>query len=103
MFLVYYLDSLLTENANMHLPTDGNDYMELERSLSEFGKKQLDYIHHYWNSKQDNAKRKFEREHPLLSIENLYNKRKSHNHQKLSLRQIIKYDLELFTDFFQLS
>ena len=100
IFLVFYLDSLLTENADMHLPTDEKDYKELENALSLFGKKQMDYIHHYWNQKQKIAKKRFERENPNLSIGNLYNKRKSHQHQKLSLRQVIKYDLDLFTDFF---
>jgi len=100
IFLVFYLDSLLTENADMHLPTDEKDYKELNTALSEFGSKQIDYIHHYWNTKQKIARNRFERENPNLSVENLYNKRKSHRHQKLSLRQVIKYDLDLFTDFF---
>lgn len=100
VFLAFYLDSLLTENADMHLPTDEKDYHELDKALSEFGKKQVDYIHHYWDTQQKKARMRFERENPNLSIENLYNKRKSHNHQKLSLRQVIKYDLDLFTDFF---
>ncbi len=100
IFLAFYLDSLLTENANMHLPTDENDYKELDKALSEFGKKQIDYIHNYWNTKQHLSKNKFETDNPQLSIENLYNKRKSHKHQKLSLRQIVKYNLDLFTDFF---
>lgn len=100
VFLVFYLDSLLTENADMHLPTDEKDHKELDVALSEFGKKQIDYIHYYWNEKQKRARNRFERDNPALSIENLYNKRKSHKHQKLSLRQVIKYDLDLFTDFF---
>lgn len=100
VFLVYYLDSLLTENANMHLPTDENDHIELDKALSEFGRNQLEYIHYYWTTTQSKARSKFERDNPHLSIENLYNKRRSHKHQKLSLRQIIKYDLNLFTDFF---
>ena len=95
VFLVFYLDCLLTENADMHLPTDEKDYKELDNALSLFGKKQIDYIHHYWNQKQKIARKRFERENPNLSIGNLYNKRKSHQHQKLSLRQVIKYDLDL--------
>ena len=100
VFLVFYLDSLLTENADMHLPTDENDHKELDKALSEFGKKQMDYIHQYWTTRQNQTRNRFDQENPNLSIENLYNKRKSHRHQKLSLRQIVKYDLDLFTDFF---
>ena len=100
VFLVFYLDSLLTENADMHLPTNENDHIELDKALSEFGKKQMDYIHHYWTTRQIQTRNRFEQENPNLSIENLYNKRRSHRHQKLSLRQIVKYDLDLFTDFF---
>src|SRR5690606_2928710 len=100
VFLVFYLDSLLNENADMHLPTDENDHKELDKALSEFGQKQIDYIHNYWDTRQNISKSRFERENPNLSVENLYNKRKSHKHQKLSLRQVVKYDLDLFTDFF---
>jgi len=97
---IYYLNSLLVKSASTDLPTNDNEHKELGESLSKIGKEQLKYIKKYWYSQQINSKRNFDVNNPNLSVENLYNKRSSHKHKRLSLRQIVKYNLNLFTTFF---
>ena len=100
VFLLYYLNSLLVNSANTDLPTDDVDHQEFNNSLINLEKEQLNYIREYWYSKQIDATREFYQEHSNLSVENLYNKKKSNKHKRLSLRQIIEFDIELFTTFF---
>lgn len=100
VLLIYYLDSLLVNSASTDLPTNDNEHLELGESLSKIGKEQLKYIKDYWRSKQIDSKRDFDFRNRELSVENLYNKRSSHKHKRLSLRQIVSYDPDLFTTFF---
>lgn len=99
-FLIYYLNSLLVNSANIDLPTNDKDHIELGQSLSELEKEQIRYIREYWFSKQIDATRNFDVENPNIAVENLYNKRASKNHKRLSLREIVKLDMDLFTTFF---
>ena len=99
-FLIYYLNSLLVNSANMDLPTNDNDHIELGKSLTELEKEQIKYIREYWFSKQIDATRSFDVNNPNIAVENLYNKRASRNHKRLSLREIVKLDIDLFTTFF---
>lgn len=100
VLLIYYLNSLLVNSASTDLPTNDNEHKELGESLSQIGKEQLKYIKEFWYSQQIDATRDFDVRNPNLSVENLYNKRSSHKHKRLSLRQIVKYDPYLFTTFF---
>lgn len=100
VLLIYYLNSLLVNSASTDLPINDNEHKELGESLSQIGKEQLKYIKEYWYSQQIDATRDFDVNNPSLSVENLYNKRSSHKHKRLSLRQIVKYDPDLFTTFF---
>ena len=100
VLLIYYLNSLLVNSATTDLPTSDGEHKELQDSLSKIGKEQLKYINEYWYSKQIDATRDFDTRNSNLSVENLYNKRSSHRHKRLSLRQIVKYDLDLFSTFF---
>lgn len=99
-FLIYYLNSLLVNSANIDLPTNDNDHIELGKSLSELEKEQIKYIREYWFSKQIDTTRSFDITNPNIAVENLYNKRASRNHKRLSLREIVKLDIDLFTTFF---
>lgn len=100
VFLIYYLNTMLVNEASTELPTDDEDLNELNKSLSELEKEQINYIKEYWFSKQIDATRDFNRVNPNLAVENLYNKRAGKRHKRLSLRQIVKSDLDLFTTFF---
>ena len=100
VFLIYYLNSILVSSADSDLPINDNDHIELQKSTSELEKEQLKYIKDYWYSKQISATRKFYMKNPDLSVENLYNKRSSFKHRRISLRNIVKFDIDLFTTFF---
>lgn len=99
-FLVYYLNTLLTKFASTELPTNDNEHAELLVELQGVEKEQLKYINHYWYSKQIDKTREFEINNSSVSVENLYNKRSSYRFKRLSLRQIVQYDTDLFTTFF---
>ena len=100
VFLIYYLNTILTISANNSLPTNDRDHKELNKNLVGLDGEQIKYIKNYWFSKQISATRKFFMKNPDLSVENLYNKRSSRKFKRLSLRQIVKFDQELFTTFF---
>ena len=99
-FLIFYLNSMLVNFANSDLPTNENDHIELTKSLSELEQEQIKFINEYWYSRQIDATRDFDERHPNLAVENLYNKRAGKRHKRLSLREIVKLDTDLFTTFF---
>jgi superfamily I DNA and/or RNA helicase/transcription elongation GreA/GreB family factor/very-short-patch-repair endonuclease len=100
VFLLHYLNSMLVNSANTDLPTNDNDHEELKNSLSNHEQEQLKYIKEYWYSKQIDASRDFDNEHHNLAVKNLYMQTKGTKHKKLSLRQIVEFDIDLFTTFF---
>lgn len=100
-FLIFYLDSLLRVSANGgDLPVNDEEHKELEATLSGIEKEQLKYIKQFWYSKQIGATQSFVQNNYGLSVENLYNKRSSRNFKRLSLRQIVQKDADLFSTFF---
>jgi transcription elongation GreA/GreB family factor len=99
-FLVFYLNSMLVNSANMDLPVNDDDHKELDKTLNGLKKEQLNFIKEFWISKQIDTTREFERKNVNLSVENLYNKRSSKSFKRLALRQIVQYDAKLFTNFF---
>lgn len=99
-FLVFYLNLMLVNSANIDLPTNDEEHKELEKTLSGLEKEQLKFIKEFWFSKQIDTTREFEHKNVNLSVENLYNKRSSNRFKRLSLRQIVQYDANLFTNFF---
>lgn len=99
-FVVFYLNSLLNKSSSASLPTHDKDYKELESSMQNLEIEQLKYIKDYWGSEQNRVSRLFEDNNPNLSITNLYNKKSSQRHKRLSLRRISKFDLDLFTTYF---
>jgi superfamily I DNA and/or RNA helicase/very-short-patch-repair endonuclease/transcription elongation GreA/GreB family factor len=99
-FLIHYLHSLLLSSANMDLPINDNEYIELDTTLKSVEREQLRYIKDFWYSKQIDKSRDFEQRNINLSVANLYNQRKSKNFNRLSLRQIVQSDSDLFTSFF---
>lgn len=100
VFLVNYLNALLVDSANMDLPTNDDEQNELDKTLEGLEKEQLKFIKEFWFSKQIDSTREFEQKNVNLSVENLYNKRSSNRFKRLSLRQIVQYDANLFTNFF---
>ncbi len=98
--LIHYLNSMLVNSADVDLPTNDNEHIELNGALNGIEKEQLKYIREFWFSKQIDATREFEQKNVNLSVENLYNKRSSNRYKRLSLRQIVQYDPALFSTFF---
>jgi superfamily I DNA and/or RNA helicase/transcription elongation GreA/GreB family factor/very-short-patch-repair endonuclease len=99
-FLIHYLNSMLLNAANMELPTNDGEHNELNMALSGIEKEQLKFIKEFWYSKQIDSTREFEQKNTNLTVENLYNKRSSSRFKRLSLRQIVQYDADLFSSFF---
>jgi len=99
-FLVFYLNSMLVNSASLDLPTNDDEHIELNKTLNGLEKEQLKFIKEFWFSKQIDSTREFEQKNVNLSVENLYNKRSSIRFKRLSLRQIVQYDVNLFTNFF---
>lgn len=106
-FLVFYLNSMLVNSANLDLPTNDDEHKELDKTLNGVEKEQLKFIKEFWFSKQIDSTREFEQKNVNLSVENLYNKKSSPHtkrsgpiYKRLSLRQIVQYDANLFTNFF---
>jgi superfamily I DNA and/or RNA helicase/transcription elongation GreA/GreB family factor/very-short-patch-repair endonuclease len=99
-FLVFYLNSMLVNSATIDLPTNDDEHKELDKTLNGVEKEQLNFIKEFWFSKQIDTTREFEQKNVNLSVENLYNKRSSNRFKRLSLRQIVQYDANLFTNFF---
>src|SRR5690606_23404051 len=100
-FLIFYLDSLLRISASGgELPVNDEEHKELDSTLNGIEKEQLKYIKQFWYSKQISATQSFVLNNNGLSVENLYNKRSSKNYKRLSLRQIVQKDADLFSTFF---
>lgn len=99
-FLVFYLNSLLVNSASNVWPINDDEYKNLDSILNGIEKEQLRFIKEFWFSKQIDATREFEKYNNSLTVENLYNKRSSSRFKRLSLRQIIQKDADLFSTFF---
>jgi len=100
VFLVYYLNLLLVQNASTELPTNEEQTLVLSQEIRGFSMEQIQFIDDSWTKSQLAAKLDFEMNHPDLLVKNIYNKRSSQKQRRLSLRQIIKFDAGLFTSYF---
>lgn len=99
VFILYYLQSILSFNSSRNLPTNEDDYKLLNNAFNDLQLEQLKFVKKYWSLRQMNTCRNFDQTNGI-SVRNLYNKKSSIRHKRLSLRQIIKQDISLFTDFF---
>jgi very-short-patch-repair endonuclease len=99
-FLSFYLNSILNKAATIDLPTSDIEHVELKKALKSIESEQYKFIKEFWYSKQIDSTKEFEQKNTNLSVENLYNKRSSSKYKRLSLRQIVQYDADLFSNFF---
>jgi len=99
-FMVYYLNQILLQFADTDLPTDDVDLTVLNSTLAGIENEQLKYVKQFWYSEQIDKTRDFQLCNINVTVENLYNKRSSTRHKRLSLRQIVQFDPDLFTTFF---
>lgn len=94
-----YFGLLLKKHAADRLPTNDKSIRELNRLLSDFKEVQLNHIRWKWNRAQQSAVNHFNLRKPI-NVVNLFNKRSSQRHRRMSLREISNYDTDLLTTFF---
>ncbi len=100
-FISNYLNGLLIKNANVNLPTSDDGHKDLQIILDGIKNEQLKFVNHFWYDKQLEETRNFERKNNgSITVGNLYLKREGTKNSRLSLRQIVQYDPNLFTSFF---
>ncbi len=99
-FLHTYYTLLLRETADDSLNFDERNYVDFNRKIQLFSTSQKDFIENFWSVTQKNAVKNFEQKNTDLTVANLYNKRRSEKHNRLTLRQIVMKDYDLFTAFF---
>jgi len=99
-FLYGYFNLLLKANTSETLTINEGLYADFDKKIKSFSFSQINFIENYWNISQKNAVKNFEQTNKDLTVANLYNKRKSVNFNRLTLRQIVMKDTDLFTSFF---
>ena len=100
VFSVFYIDKLLDNYADNNLPINNNDYENFNNDFQNDQQHQIRYIKNYWNCRQKDNTLKFKDNNQNLSVENLYSKKSGPKHKRRSLRQIVDFDIDLFTSFF---
>ncbi|QDP84455.1 DUF4011 domain-containing protein [Chryseobacterium sp. SNU WT5] len=99
-FLSAYFPLLLKHHADQKLNFNEQQYAEIIKKLKIFGFTQKSFIEQFWNTAQQESVKNFEKNNKDITVANLYNKRSSINHTRLTLRQIAQKDIDLFTTFF---
>lgn len=99
-FLSAYFSLLLKYHSDEKLNFNEQQYAEIIKKLKIFGFTQKSFIEQFWNTAQQEAVKTFEKHNKDITVANLYNKRSSINHTRLTLRQIAQKDTDLFTTFF---
>lgn len=99
-FLSAYFSLLLKYHSDEKLNFNEQQYAEIIKKLKIFGFTQKSFIEQFWNTAQQEAVKNFEKNNKDVTVANLYNKRSSINHTRLTLRQIAQKDTDLFTTFF---
>ncbi len=96
-FNVY--EKILDHFVSSDLPIDEESQNKISVLLEEIKTIQIKYINDLWLSNLIDSSRNFYNNNGI-TVENLYNKRSSKKFKRNSLRQIVKADINLFTDFF---
>ena len=99
-FYSAYYPLLLNHYSDPKLNFNEKNYEEIAKKIQQFGISQKSFVQYFWNVSQQNSVKQFEQNNKDLTVANLYNKRSSINHKRLTLRQIVQKDIDLFTHFF---
>ena len=99
-FIFAYFNLLLEKNTNNQLHFNEESYRSFTKKIAHFSYSQKNFIDSYWKNEQYKLVKNFEKINKDITVANLYNKRKSINHNRLTLRQIANKDIDLFTSFF---
>lgn len=95
-----YFQILLQKKSQDSLVFNENEYASILKKVLFYASTQKNLIRNYWDIQQKIGVKNFETANKDLTVANLYNKRRSEKHNRLSLRQIALKDLDLFTNFF---
>ena len=99
-FYSAYYPLLLNYYSDPKLNFNEKNYEEITKKIKQLGISQKSFVQYFWNVSQQNSVKLFEMNNKDLTVANLYNKRSSINHKRLTLRQIVQKDIDLFTHFF---
>jgi hypothetical protein len=99
-FYAAYFPLLLNRSSDPKLNFSEKNYEEIAEQIKQYGFSQKNFIQYFWNEARQNAVRQFEQTNKDITVANLYNKRSSINYKRLTLRQIVQKDTDLFTGFF---
>ncbi|MPS73833.1 MAG: DUF4011 domain-containing protein [Chryseobacterium sp.] len=99
-FYTAYFPLLLKKYSDSKLNFNEKNYEEITKQIVQYRSSQQNFIQYFWNDAQQNEVKKFEQTNKDITVANLYNKRSSVNHKRLTLRQIVQKDIDLFTSFF---
>ena len=99
-FYKAYFPLLLHHYSEEQLNFNESNYTEIRKKIKLYGNLQKSFVHYFWDTAQQNAVKQFEHLNRDITVANLYNKRSSTNHKRLTLRQIVQKDIDLFTNFF---
>ena len=99
-FYKAYFPLLLHHYSEEQLNFNESNYTEIRKKIKLYGNLQKSFVHYFWDTAQQNAVKQFEHLNRDITVANLYNKRCSTNHKRLTLRQIVQKDIDLFTNFF---
>lgn len=99
-FYAAYFPLLLNKYSDSQLNFNEKNYEEIRKQITQYRSSQQNFIQYFWNDTQQNAVKTFELTNKDITVANLYNKRSSVNHKRLTLRQIVQKDIDLFTNFF---
>ena len=99
VFSFYYLDKALARKHKIGNVLNENIYEKLEQKISKIKNYQPSTILNHWLGEQKKRVRIFDSKSER-KVKNLYNKRRSVNHPRKSLRVIIEEDIHLFQSFF---
>ena len=99
-FWYAYINLLLQKSINNSLNFNEEQYYSIAKKIISFSSSQKNFIRSYWKSEQLKAVQHFEKLNKEITVANLYNKRKSVKFNRLTLRQMVNTDTDLFTAFF---
>jgi len=99
-FYSAYYPLLLNHYSDPKLNFSEKNYEEIAKKIKQLGISQKSFVQYFWNVSQQNSVKQFEQNNKDVTVANLYNKRSSINHKRLTLRQIVQKDIDLFTHFF---
>ena len=99
VFQINVYEKLLDYYVSSDLPINDESHNKISVLLEEIKTVQIKYINDLWFSNLIESSTKFFKSNGI-TVENLYNKRSSKKFKRNSLRQIVKTDIDLFTNFF---